>query len=336
MASKRTWGAGVVALALATAAGLAAAGGPPAAAHAEEIHACVHERSGLLRIPGGPGCRKRERAVSWSVRGPRGETGPQGPAGPQGEPGPAGPAGPQGPPGPQGEQGSAGPQGPAGPQGDQGPAGPRGEPGPGLTGLDDIAGIPCTTAAGAPGALEVETGGDGVVTLRCIGDAPAAPRLVINEVDYDQVGADSGGFVELLNAGDAPAALDGLAIVLVDGGDSAEYRRLALSGTLEPGGYLVWDTDAQNGSPDGVALVDMAAGALLDAVSYEGPITAALIAGATFDLVEGTPLPDDVADSNTADGSLARIPDGQDGDDAASDWRFTTKATRGVENVLSP
>jgi large repetitive protein len=42
-----------------------------------------------------------------------------------------------------------------------------------------------------------------------------------------------------------------------------------------------------------------------------------------------------VADSNTADGSLIRNPDGKDTDDAASDWAFTTTVTRGASNVMT-
>jgi hypothetical protein len=95
------------------------------------------------------------------------------------------------------------------------------------------------------------------------------------------------------------------------------------------------EIEAQNGAPDGVALVDTANGTLLDALSYEGTITAAVIDGTTYDLVEGTPLPASVADSNTVDGSLSRIPDGQDTNDAASDWTFTTTKTPGAANVLT-
>lgn len=157
---------------------------------------------------------------------------------------------------------------------------------------------------------------------------------MINEIDYDQVGPDTGGFVEIANVGDATATIDGIAIVLVNGGDGTEYRRLALTGTLAPGAYLVWETDAQNGAPDGVALIDTATGALLDALSYEGEIRSATIDGRTYDLVEGTPTP--AADSNTVDGSLARIPDGKDTNDAASDWAFTTQKTPGAANVASP
>ena len=52
-------------------------------------------------------------------------------------------------------------------------------------------------------------------------------------------------------------------------------------------------------------------------------------AAKTFDLVEGTLLPVDVADSNTVDGTLARIPDGADADNAAADWAFTTTPDAG-------
>ena len=58
---------------------------------------------------------------------------------------------------------------------------------------------------------------------------------MINEVDYDQVGADTGGFVEIANTGTAAATLDGIALVLVNGGDGTEYGRVALTGTLAAG-----------------------------------------------------------------------------------------------------
>jgi hypothetical protein len=155
---------------------------------------------------------------------------------------------------------------------------------------------------------------------------------VLNEIDYDQVGADSGGFVEIFNVGGGAADLTGIALVLVDGGTGDEYLRRTLTGTLAPGGYLVVEVDAQNGAPDGAALIG-AGGALLDALSYEGAIEAATIGGTTYDLVEGTVLPAAIADSNTVAGSLARIPNGRDTDDAAADWAFTSTVTQGTANV---
>ena len=95
------------------------------------------------------------------------------------------------------------------------------------------------------------------------------------------------------------------------------------------------EVDPQNGAPDGAALVDTATATLLDALAYEGEIRVATIAGATYDLVEGTPLAVATADSNTDGGTLARLPDGRDTNDAVTDWGFTTTPTPGAANVAS-
>ena len=183
-----------------------------------------------------------------------------------------------------------------------------------------------------------------MIVLTCAGGAPPPPPpppppeprfgLVVNEIDYDQVGADGDGFVEITNTSIAPLALDGVAVVLVNGGDGLEYDRVELTGSLVAHGHLAVPVEAQNGAPDGVALVDTASGLLLDSLSYEGEITTAVIDGQTFDLVEGTAL--EAADSNTVAGSLSRIPDGQDRNDAATDWAFTTTSTPGAANVATP
>jgi hypothetical protein len=315
MSGKRLWLVAAAVVALAVPAALA--GAAATRKRDDAVNACVN-RNGKLRVVDDPdSCRRSERLLTWNMHGPAGEAGP---------PGATGPAGPAGAPGPPGPTGAAGPQG------------LPGAPGAGVSRLADLDGIACTTAAGGAGAVELSTAADGVVTIRCTGGGggPGTPRLAIDEIDYDQAGTDHDGFVEIVNSGDGAATLDGLALVLVNGGDSTEYRRLALTGTLAPGGYFVWDTDPQNGTPDGVALVDTDTGALLDALSYEGAIDAAVIDGVTVSLVEGAVLSADVADSNTVEGSLSRIPDGQDTNDAASDWKFTTTATRGAANVLTP
>jgi hypothetical protein len=283
------------------------------------IHACRHPAGGWLRMVSEPGtCRRRESPVTWNVAGP------PGPRGDKGDPGEAGPAGPQGQPGPEGPQG---------------PKGDDGDPGTEIAGVETLDGLPCTAADGAAGELDVTVAPGGAVTLRCVAeDEPPPPepaKLVLNEVDYDQVGADGDGFVEIHNAGTGAADLADVALVAVNGGDGTEYDRVPLTGTLAPGGHLAVAIELQNGAPDGLALVDAAAGALLDALSYEGAITAAQIGGATFSLVEGTALPATVADSNAVAGSLIRSPDGRDTDDAAADWAFTTTVTRGAPNVLT-
>ena len=332
----RTIGLGAAAL---VALGTAALAPGATGVHQQEgdvIVACQKRKTGLLRVVrDASACRAAERVLRWNVRGP---AGPAGPAGPQGPAGPAGAAGPPGPPGTQGPAGPAGPAGATGPAGPAGPAGPQGPPGPAsLAALD---GTTCTRSDGSAGTLDVVTTTTNVVELHCTGGGgppppPPAVGLVINEVDYDQVGTDGDGFVELKNVGSTAAALDGIALVLVNGGDSAEYERVELTGSLAVGAHLVVPAEMQNGAPDGLALIDTASKALLDALSYEGEIHAATIDGQAYDLVEGTPLAASVADSNTVDGSLSRLPDGADTNDAATDWAFTTTKTPGAANVAS-
>jgi hypothetical protein len=187
---------------------------------------------------------------------------------------------------------------------------------------------------------------------------PLATGLVINELDYDQLGTDSNEFVEIYNAGNTTRSLSGLSLVFVNGASNAEYRVVDLTpvGTLAAGQYLVVGSNTllatvpasaktlylglpsdaiQNGAPDGVALVNVSQGAVLDALSYEGAITAAVITGfpAPVSLVEGTMLPVATQDSNTAAGSLVRFPNGMDTNNAASDWNLTGTPTPGTANV---
>ena len=72
---------------------------------------------------------------------------------------------------------------------------------------------------------------------------------------------------------------------------------------------------------------------MIDALSYEGAIERAFIGPFAHSLVEGNALPASVADSNSVTGSLARLPNGSDTEDAATDWAFTTTVTPGGENV---
>jgi large repetitive protein len=197
----------------------------------------------------------------------------------------------------------------------------------------------------------------------------ATQHLVINEVDYDQsVNPDGTEFVEIFNPTAAPISLVGKAVVLLNGSTTpaSEYRRVLLAtagnpaGTLPAGGYLVigaaavtpmgagikftpavgdWPaTDAfQNGAPDAIALIDVGASTVIDALAYEGstPMLMGTITGfpAAVNLVEGTFLPTLTADSGTVMGSLCRLPNGTDTDNAATDWNVTTTATPGIANV---
>ena len=322
-----------------------AAGASEAVGQEGEIVACQKRVSGFLRVVRSASACRRGSAwcggtSRWACRAGRGQraAGPrarrcrQGTQGPPGAAGPAGPAGPQVQPARPERRALPGRRVP----------GPRGRRDPRVA-LAALDGTACTQFDGSAGSLDVATIASGVVELRCTGDAAAPPPppppgdvdVVINEVDYDQVGTDADGFVELKNVGTPPRSLDGLALVLVNGGDGAEYDRVALTGSLAAGAYLLVPAEMQNGAPDGVALIDTATKALLDALSYEGEISAATIDGQVYDLVEGTPLPATVADSNSVDGSLSRLPDGADTNDAATDWAFTTTKTPGAANAAT-
>jgi hypothetical protein len=180
--------------------------------------------------------------------------------------------------------------------------------------------------------------------------------LVINEIDYDQPGTDADEYVELLNTKGTPFNCANHALVFVNGSTSQEYLRVDLSpaGMLGSGEYLVVGSPTalaqvpqgvktiafktatnviQNGAPDAVGLLDVTASKLLDALSYEGAVTAGVVKNAgTFSFVEGTMLPASVADNSTAPGSLGRFPNGSDTDDAATDWVFSATITPGVAN----
>jgi len=192
------------------------------------------------------------------------------------------------------------------------------------------------------------------VTLNGSFTAPAVQcHLVINEVEYDELSTDTAEYVEIYNPTSAAVDLSTYSLVFVNGSDNSAYLTVDLSsaGSLAGGQYLVVGSTAvtaaagakkinfsgsqsnkiQNGSPDGVALVSN--GSLIDALSYEGSITAASIPGVgTVSLVEGTALASSVADSNSVTGALCRSPNGADTDNANADWTFCSANTPGSAN----
>lgn len=106
----------------------------------------------------------------------------------------------------------------------------------------------------------------------------AAANVWINEIHYDNDGTDAGEAIEV--AGPAGTDLTGWSIVLYNGNGGASYRTNTLSGVLadQQGGFgtatVTYPTDGiQNGSPDGIALVD-AGGVVAQFLSYEGTFAA--------------------------------------------------------------
>ncbi len=178
--------------------------------------------------------------------------------------------------------------------------------------------------------------------------------LIINEVDYDQVGTDVDEYVEIYNNTGADVNLAKINLVLVNGANNTTYLNLPLApaGVLPQGAYLVVASNTvvlppgtlkiafakasdnvQNGNPDGVALVDLSGPTLLDALSYGGEMTMATVTGlGVTNLVEGTALKANIIDNNMTAGSLSRFPNGNDKNNAATDWILSKSPTPGAAN----
>lgn len=106
--------------------------------------------------------------------------------------------------------------------------------------------------------------------------ATQATTVFINELHYDNSGADTGEFVEI--AAPQGTDLSGWSVVLYNGSNGTEYASLGLGGVVPNSGngygfIVVSPSSIQNGSPDGLALVDNS-GNVVQFLSYEGSLTA--------------------------------------------------------------
>ncbi len=125
-----------------------------------------------------------------------------------------------------------------------------------------------------------------VIGLALPGLALAAPPsqtdplgpVFINEIHYDNTGTDTGEAIEVF--GPAGADLTGWSLVLYNGSNGASYATTALSGAIPDQGngcgtvsVSYASNGVQNGSPDGVALVN-ASSTVVQFLSYEGVFTA--------------------------------------------------------------
>jgi hypothetical protein len=182
--------------------------------------------------------------------------------------------------------------------------------------------------------------------------------VVINELDSDQLGTDTGEFVELYNNSSNPVSLDGVVLVFYNGANNTSYLTVNLSGnTIAANGYFVVGNSAvpnvgvtftnntmQNGEdavalylgtpatyPNGTA-VATTAGKLVDAVVYDtsDPDATALIAA----LTPGKPQVDEGANPASETVALARIPNGGAAFD--STLYVAQSPTPGATNILPP
>ncbi|MGA9534211.1 MAG: hypothetical protein WBR18_15950, partial [Anaerolineales bacterium] len=106
--------------------------------------------------------------------------------------------------------------------------------------------------------------------------ASAATSVFINEIHYDNAGADAGEAIEI--AGPAGTDLAGWSLVLYNGSGGATYDTISLAGSIpdQQNGYgtlAFSEAGIQNGSPDGLALID-SSNSVVQFLSYEGMFTA--------------------------------------------------------------
>lgn len=116
----------------------------------------------------------------------------------------------------------------------------------------------------------------GLFGLAVFATSVANAAVFINEFHYDNNGTDTNEKVEVI----APAgtSMSGWKVVLYNGSDGAQYATLNLSGTTasQCGGHgtsVVSAVGMQNGSPDGLALIDPN-GAVVQFLGYEGTFVA--------------------------------------------------------------
>ncbi len=186
----------------------------------------------------------------------------------------------------------------------------------------------------AVGATELTVRVAGLVAAVQVQVQDQAP-LVVNEVDYDQPGADTADFVELRARARAPLAE--YRLQLVNGNGNAPYVTLELSDAgieLQAGELLVVGSadviaslpagtpsiqiDSIQNGPDGVRIVRAVDDLLIDGMSYEG-----VLEGTT----EGNPAPEEFGEDG-----LSRCPDGADTDDNSADFSLRPP-TPGLPNA---
>ncbi len=213
-------------------------------------------------------------------------------------------------------------------------------------------GLPAACATPAPASVVVRALAPTSVsfTADCSQSGPVR-GLVINEIDYHQPGLDNAEFVEIYNNTGASVDLSRYALVFVGTTTNTEYLRVPLGqpvASLAPGQFLVVASPSvvvdpaavrvtlpgpiHNGPPGAVGILDLEASRLVDALSWGGAIHAGvLLGGLTLDFVEPAGGPG-LSLTDPGPGSLIRLPDGADTDDANADWRLTLTPTPGAPN----
>lgn len=167
---------------------------------------------------------------------------------------------------------------------------------------------------------------DSVDLTVTVADVLELPEVTarINEIHYDNAGADVGEFIEVRVAAGDDASY--LSVVLYNGSNGTAYGTLAVTGgTMTTDG--TWDyyvialpaNGLQNGAPDGIALAN--GPALIEFLSYEGEMTAV---GGVADGVTSTDIGVAEDGATLIGQSLMRNEDGS--------WRAPEENTAGRAN----
>ena len=157
--------------------------------------------------------------------------------------------------------------------------------------------------------------------------------VFINEFHYDNSGSDVGEFIEI--AGTAGTDLTGWTLVLYNGSNGSVYNTIPLTGVLADDtttgfGLYVIDLPSnglQNGSPDGMALVDDS-GTVIEFISYEGSFTAI---GGPADGMTSTDIGVSESGGTPIGYSLQRVGTGSDANDFT--WQPAMVETKDAVNT---
>ena len=136
-------------------------------------------------------------------------------------------------------------------------------------------------AAMSAGATEIRATGRGVQSAPAMltVNPVAPPNVVINEVDSDQAGTDTGEFVELYDGGTGNTSLTGLVVVFYNGSDDKSYAAFDLDGrSTNANGYFTLG----NAAVPGVDRV------FADGLMQNGADAVALYVGNASDFPNGT------------------------------------------------
>ena len=199
------------------------------------------------------------------------------------------------------------------------------------------------TPTSTPTPTATATGTPTPTATPILGIAPG--DIVINEIDYDDPGADSHSFIELKNISGKTSDLSELEIVGVSNGTTEYFSFRPESRSLSAGEYHVFATtddsddvstpdeimsgvsSIQNGPDDGIHLrLYEDSNIIIDSVSYEGDAAHPDNSPDSGDA--GTDAPDD---STAVYMSLSRVPDGEDSNNNSNDFSWK-EATPGEMN----